>query len=121
MIEILPESTETSIGFKISGKIEAADYEVLVASVDEAINKHGRINLLALMGEFEGVKGFDTLKADFSFGTQEYRQVDRAAFVGEKTWHEWIVKIMDPFTRRTDERYFELGQLDEAWKWVQEV
>ena len=120
MIEILPESTETSIGFKVSGKIEAADYEVLVARVNEAINKHGRINLLALMGEFEGVKGFDTLKADLSFGTQEYRQVDKAAFVGEKTWQEWMVKIMDPFTRRTDERYFELDQLDAAWECVQE-
>ena len=120
MIEILPESTEISIGFKVSGKIEAADYEVLVARVNEAINKHGRINLLALMGEFEGVKGFDTLKADLSFGTQEYRQVDKAAFVGEKTWQEWMVKIMDPFTRRTDEHYFELDQLDAAWEWVQE-
>ncbi len=120
MIEILPESTETSIGFKVSGKIEAADYEVLVASVNEAIDKHRRVNLLALMGGYEGVKGFDTIKADFSFGTQEYRQVDKAAFVGEKTWHEWIVKIMDPFTRRVDERYFELDQLDEAWEWVKE-
>jgi hypothetical protein len=44
--------------------------------------------------------------------------VKKAAFVGDKKWLEWVVKIMDPFTRRTDERLFELDQLDEAWQWV---
>ena len=120
MFEILPQSTETCIGCKVSGKVTAEDYDVLLPKLDEAISAHGKINLLILMDGFKGYGDLEAAKDDFEFGTHQYRQVEKAAFVGEKKWMEWMVKIMDPFTRRTDERFFELDQLDEAWQWVQE-
>jgi hypothetical protein len=118
MFTILPESTDTSIGFKISGKVTSEDYEVIVPKLDEAIRAHGKVNLLMVMGDFDGISGLDAAKADYKLGTHQYRQVEKAAFVSDKKWLEWVVKIMDPFTRRTDERLFELDQLDEAWQWV---
>jgi hypothetical protein len=117
MFEILPESTDTCIGFKISGKVTAEDYDTMLPKVDEAIAAYGKINLLVLMGDFE-FEGFDAAKADFRFGTHQYRQVEKAAFVSDKKWMEWTVKIMDPFTRRTKEKNFEPDQLEEAWAWV---
>jgi hypothetical protein len=120
MFEILPESSETAIGFKVSGKVVAADYEALLPKLDEAISAHGKINLLVLIDEFEGWKGLDAAKADFKFGTHEYRQVERAAFVGDNKWMERMVKIMDPFTRHTEERTFPLDKLEDAWQWIQE-
>ena len=119
MIEILAESTESCVGFKVRGKVSAEDYDVLLPVLDQAIQEHGRINLLAVMGDLEGWDGLDAAKADFDLGRQQYRQVDRAAFVGEKKWQEWMVKIMDPFTRRTEEKYFPLDELDQAWAWVE--
>jgi len=121
MIEILPQSTANTVGFKFSGEITAEDYDVLVPKLDEAISASGKINFLVLMDDFKWRGGLEGAKADFKFGTQQYRQVEKAAFIGEKKWHEWMVKIMDPFTRRTDERFFNLDQLDEAWQWVQEA
>ena len=120
MIEILAQSTETCIGFKISGEVTAEDYDVLIPQLDQAIAATGKINMLVLMGEFKGMKGLDAAKADFHFGTHQYRQVEKAAFVGDKKWLNWVVKIMDPFTRRTDEKLYESDQLDEAWQWVKE-
>ena len=118
MIEFLPESTETCIGIKVSNKVTAEDYESLLPQLDEAISDHGRINLLMVMSDFGGWSSLDAAKADYKFGTHQYRQVEKAAFVGEKKWQEWMIKVMDPFTRRTDERFFDLEQLDEAWSWV---
>jgi hypothetical protein len=118
MIQILPESTDTCIGFKISGKVTAEDYDTLLPKLDEAIAAHGKINLLVLMEDFEGWVGFDAAKADFKFGTHQYRQVEKAAFVSDKKWLEWSVKIMDPFTSRTVEKNFEPDQLEEAWAWI---
>jgi hypothetical protein len=117
LFELLPESTETTIGFKISGKITAADYDALLPKLDEAIAAHGKINLLVLVKDFD-FKGLDAAKADFQFGTHQYRQVEKAAFVSDKKWMEWSIKIMDPFTRRTDEKTFGPEQLEEAWTWV---
>lgn len=118
MIEILPQSTDKTIGFKISGKVAAEDYDILLPRLDEAISAHGKINLLVLMGDFKGWSGLDAAKVDYKMGTQQYRQVEKAAFIGEKSWQAWTVKIMDPFTRRTEERFFEIDELDEAWQWV---
>lgn len=120
MFEILPESTEKSIGFRVSGKVTAADYQALLPKLDDAIAAHGRINLLVLMEDFEGWSGLDAAKADFRLGTHQYRQVQRAAFVGQGKWEKRLVKIMDPFTRHTQERFFEIDQVDEAWRWVKE-
>ena len=36
MIEILPQSTDKTIGFRISGKVAAEDYDVLLPKLDEA-------------------------------------------------------------------------------------
>jgi hypothetical protein len=120
MFEILPESTESCIGFKISGEIETEDYEKLLPKLDAAIAAHGKINLLVVLEEIDGFDGFEAAKADFRFGTQQYRQVEKAAFVSDKKWLERMVKIMDPFTRRTEEKIFEPDQLAEAWAWVLE-
>ena len=70
------------------------------------------------MGDFKGWDGLDAAKADAKLGGKQYHQVEKAAFIGEKKWQEWMVKLMDPFTRRTEERFFDLEQLDEAWQWV---
>jgi len=120
MIEILPQSTGNTIAFKISGKITAEDYDILLPKLDEAIAASGKINLLVMMGDFKGWGGLEAAKADYKMGTQQYRQVQKAAFIGEKKWQEWLVKIMDPFTRRADERFFDHEQYGEAWEWVLE-
>ena len=98
----------------------ADDYDSLLLRIDEVIAAHGKINLLVLIGDFEGLSDIDAAKADFKFGTHQYRQVEKAAFVGEKKWQKWAIKVMDPFTRRTDERFFDFEQYDEAWSWVVE-
>ncbi|HFD39483.1 MAG TPA: STAS/SEC14 domain-containing protein [Anaerolineae bacterium] len=118
MFETLPESTENCIGFKVSGKVTAQDYEDLVPKLDEAIARYGKINLLVVFGDFEGWDGLDAAKADFAFGTHGYRQVEKAAFVGDKKWQEWMVKIMAPFTRHTEERFFGPDEMEAAWQWV---
>ena len=120
MIEILPQSSDGSLGFKVSGKLTAGDYEVLLPKIDEAIGAYGEINLLVLVGDLKGWDGLEAAKADFDFGTKEYRQVKKAAFIGDKKWQKWMIKIMDPFTRRTDERFFSSDQIEEAWLWIKE-
>jgi len=118
MFEILDKSTGACIGFKASGKAVAADYELLLPKLDAAIEAHGKINMVVVLGDFEGWGDLDAAKADFKFGKEQYRSVERCAFVSDKKWYKWMVRIMDPFTRRTDEAYFEPAQIQDAWDWA---
>jgi hypothetical protein len=117
MFEILPESTGPNIGFKISGTVTKGDYDTILPRLDESIAEHGKINLLVVIEEFD-FKSWEAAKADFQFGTHQYRQVEKAAFISKKKWQAWTVKILDFFTRRTDEKTFEPDQLEEAWAWL---
>ena len=73
------------------------------------------------MDDFKWRGGKEGAKVDFDFGKVQFHSVQKAAFVGDMNWQKWMVKLMDPFTRRTDERYFDIDQLDEAWRWVLEA
>ena len=117
MFEILPESTDTCLGFKVSGKVTSQDYEAFLSKADEAIAEHGKINLVVVFGDFSGYADLDAAKDDWHFGTHQYRHVEKAAFIGEKKWQEWVVKLMDPFTR-TEERFFTPDEIDQAWQWA---
>ena len=121
MIEILSQSAESCIGFKMAGKLTEEDYEILFAKMDEAIRAHGKISLVIVMGDFKGWENLEAAKADYQMGTQQYRNVAKAAFIGEKKWQKWMVKMMDPFTRRTEERFFTSDELDDAWQWAQQT
>jgi hypothetical protein len=118
MFEILNDSTETCIGVKVSEKVTGKAYEDLLSKLDAAIETHGKINMLLLIQDFQGPADLDAAKADFKFGTGQYRQVERCAFVSDTSWHKWVVKLLDPFTRRTEEKFFEPSQLQEAWAWA---
>lgn len=120
MFEILPQSTERAIGFRVSGKVSPEDYQQLLPRLDEAIAAHGTINLLVVIEDFDGWDGLNAAKADLRFGRNEYRQVGKAAFVSDSAWMARAVKVMDPFTRNTDERTFTLDQIDDAWAWINE-
>ena len=73
-----------------------------------------------MLGNFEGWEDLAAAKLDYQLGTHQYRKVQKAAFVGDKKIHKWMVRLIDPFTRQTEERYFDTSQLDQAWGWVKE-
>ncbi|MDX1437422.1 MAG: STAS/SEC14 domain-containing protein [Anaerolineales bacterium] len=119
MFEILEQSTSSTIGFKVAGKVSSEDYTVLLERIDKAISENEKINLLVLVEDFDGWDDLEAAKADYRFGREQYRHVERCAFVSDKNWHKWAIKVLDPFTRRTDEKFFEPEELDEAWQWCQ--
>ena len=44
--------------------------------------------------------------------------MQRAAFVGDQKWVKWLTHIMSPFTRHTEEQYFEPEEIQKAWIWA---
>lgn len=120
MIELLPESTGACLGFKLSGKVTDKDRDAILPKFDEAVAAYGKINVLYLMVDFEGWEGLEAGRDGFRLVGERYHQVEKAAFVGEEKWQEQFVRIVDPITWHTEERFFEHAQLEEAWAWIKE-
>jgi hypothetical protein len=119
MIEQLPLNSETTLGFKMSGKLHDEDYKTFVPLVDAAVAKHGKVRMLAWFHDFHGWD-LHALWDDIKFSTTHCTKIDRIAMVGDKAWEKWMAKVCKPFTMAKI-RYFESSQLDAAKAWLAEA
>jgi SpoIIAA-like len=54
MIDLLRQSTDKELAFKVSGKLHDEDYKKFVPLVDAAIAKDGKARILAQFHDFHG-------------------------------------------------------------------
>lgn len=119
MIEQLPISSGSVLGFRMSGKLHDEDYKSFVPLVDAAIAKHGKVRLLAQFQDFEGWEA-KALWDDVKFSTTHCTKIDRIALVGEQSWEKWMAAVCKPFTMATI-KYFQASELAQAQAWLQEA
>ena len=120
MIEPLPQSSPSVLGFKMSGKLHDEDYKTFVPLVDSAIEqKGGKIRILAQFHDFHGWDA-KALWDDIKFSTTHCTKIERIALVGDKTWEKWMATVCKPFTLATI-RYFDASQIDAAKAWLGEA
>ena len=119
MIEQLTRDSSKALGFKLSGKLHDEDYKTFVPLVDKAIAEHGKVRMLALFQDFHGWDAH-ALWDDIKFSTTHCTKIERIALVGEKTWEKWMAMVCKPFTMAKI-RYFDVSQLADAWKWLEEA
>lgn len=118
MIEPIASDRDDVLGFRLTGKLHAADYENLVPIVDAALEAHDKISLLVLFHDFEGWD-MAALWEDTKFDVTHFTKFQRIALVGEKRWEKWMAAFCKPFTT-AKVRYFNAAQLDEARHWVEQ-
>jgi hypothetical protein len=118
MIEQLESGSESILAFRISEKLHDEDYKIFVPAVEQAIDGHGKVRILA---QFQDFHGWDmhALWDDIKFATKHCTDVERIALVGDQKWEEWMAKVCKPFTMAKIE-YFEAGAVEDAWKWMRE-
>jgi|SRR5215831_5609405 len=118
MITRLEKSTDSILGFTLSGKLHDEDYKTFVPAVDAAIAAHGKVRLLAHLVDFHGWD-MQALWDDIKFSTTHCNKVDRIALVGDKRWEKAMAQVCKPFTI-AHVRYFDAAQIADAWKWLEE-
>jgi SpoIIAA-like len=119
MIEPITGLPAHTVGFKISGKLQDADYKTFVPLVDAEIAKEGKVNVLA---QFHDFKGWDAkaLWDDIKFSTTHCTKIKKIALVGEKPWEKWMAAVCKPFTMAKI-RYFNATEIEAAKAWLAEA
>jgi hypothetical protein len=119
MVEQLPQRSEKVLGFKLSGRLHDEDYRKFVPLIDELAAKEGKARLLAQFHEFQGWD-LHALWDDIKFASTHCRSIERIALVGDRKWEAWMTKVCKPFTM-AKMRYFDVSEIEEAWKWLEEA
>jgi hypothetical protein len=100
----------------ISGKINAADYEHFVPTVERLVKLHGKIRMLVEMHDFHGWTA-GALWQDIKFDARHFNDIERIAMVGETKWQHGMSVFCKPFTAAKI-RYYDHSASDEARAWL---
>jgi hypothetical protein len=96
MIKKLDQSSGNVLGFKVSGDVVKANYDVMVPAVEAALKTDEMVTVLLDMTEFKWEK-VEAWGSDLKFGREFHDKIAKMAIVGEKTWEKWLTKLVDPF------------------------
>lgn len=114
MIEELPGSSGSAVGYRFSGDIDKADYATLVPRLEQLVSTFGSIQLLCDLTDFHWEK-VDAWGADMRFGHEFHASITRMAMVGGSHLVDALAKMAQPFYAR-EVRAF--PDVDTAWVWV---
>lgn len=115
MVKILERSKDNVLGVEATGEVSLEDLKKVEVVFDEAIKKYDKINWLYIIGTMK----YTNLRAmyeDMSWLMKNLKHFDRMAVVGDKKWEELMIKTDGFFF---GEKYFDITQLEEAWKYVE--
>lgn len=117
MYELLPQTEGNVLGVRVSGTVTGDDYERFRPVIDARVREHGAVRLLIHMHDFDGWDDLEAMWEDAKLDAAHYADVERLAMVGEERWQDWVTRLTDLLVPG-DVRYFDEGDLDEAWAWV---
>ncbi|WP_461535270.1 SpoIIAA family protein [Spongorhabdus nitratireducens] len=119
MIEILPQSTDDVLGYKISGKVTGDEEKYWLGKIEQHLKEHKKLRMLVILddnAEWDMAAGYE----DFKWISTHTRQMEKIAFVTSKKLWKWWLSADKPFARLFDVHLdnFDPDELDEAWAWV---
>lgn len=114
-ITTMDRSQGNTLGFKVSGEVTKADYEVLTPAVEQAVNQHGSANVLLDLTDFHSEK-ISAWGSDLHFGHAFHDKIRRMAIVGNRKWEQHLAHLCSPFYAK-DSKYF--ANDTDAWTWLQ--
>lgn len=115
MIELMAQSSGTTLGFKISGDVTKQDYSVMDPAVAKAIDASGQVNLLLDMIEFHWEK-VNAWRSDLHFGKEYHEKIEKMAIVGDKKWEKHLSTLCTPYYAKAS-KYFDNDT--DAWEWLE--
>ncbi len=118
MIEVMENTNGKCVALRVSGKITREDYIGIIPQLERTIDIWNGINLLIKIEQVEGI-AMGAVWEDAQFNLKYFREVHRAALVGDQEWLNWVVKISQLFVHEAAQLYSS-DQFEVAWKWIKE-
>lgn len=119
MIKELPQSEASVIGIEINSKVSVEDQKIWAEKFDKAIEDHGKVSMLVVLGEEAGF-GVKAGIEDLKWVMKNMKKLDKIAVVSDSNVWKWLVALDSPFAQLIgiSEKHFELSELNDAWDWV---
>lgn len=118
MIDMLhvQSGEELVLHLKFDGVLTQCQYEVFLPNFESEVRHHKSLRLLFEMNSGLGWEPRSQWRA-LRFNSRHHTDIYKLAIVGNRAWHDWIVKACSPMNVR---RIFLFSALEkkQAFEWV---
>ncbi|MBX0335189.1 STAS/SEC14 domain-containing protein [Pontibacter sp. HSC-14F20] len=116
MLQLLEESRDELVAFRLAGSIDRHDYEVMLPILEEKIKQYGKIRVYAELQDAEEIS-LQALWEDLKFDFRHAGDFMKVALVGNRRWLDWLTVMASPFTTAKI-KHFEVMEREQALEWV---
>lgn len=119
MIKIIEVDRGDVLAFRVEGRIERADIDLLGEEVTARLKKYERIRAYVEAGEITGIS-LEAFAADLAFAFTHVWDVERKAVVSEDKWHKMFLEFAEQLFPSVEVRHFRLAERALALEWIQD-
>ncbi len=117
MLEILDETADELVAFRVSGKLLHDETHKIADMVDARIEAYGHARCFVEIDHSEGCE-LSALKEGIEFDLKHGNQIQRCAVIADQVWERWLIEVLSLFFRDADVRFFGAGDRVAALEWV---
>jgi len=120
MIERLRESNEKAFGFKVTGRVTAAEVEAFTPQLEFAIKDRGK-RTLGILADLSAMTGAEWKARwdEIKFLSKFSDHIERVAVVGAGKWEDAKAEILaGTVLIQAETRYFPSSEILHAWHFV---
>jgi SpoIIAA-like len=120
MIERLKESGDKAFGFKVAGRVTAAEVEAFLPQLEFAIKDRGK-RTLGILADLSAMKGAEWKARwdEIKFLSKYSDHIARVAVVGAGKWEDVKAEILaGTVLIQAETRYYPGADILHAWHWV---
>lgn len=115
-IKLTEKNDGKMLEIQVSGKLTHEDFQHFVPEFERLVKQHGKIRVLFDMVNFHGWEAA-ALWDEIKFDLKHFKDIERLAMVGNKTWEKWMAGFCKPFTT-AEVRFFDPTQYAEGRVWL---
>ncbi len=121
MIEVREQPNSNIVEMTLSGSITAQEFDDALATMTNAIERHGRIRLLETVGELDTPPiPWSKLWDDVKFSFEHLSDVTHVAVVADQGWISAYVNMLNPLMK-AEIKHFKRPELEVARSWLSQA
>ena len=119
MIKQLEQSNGNNLAFEVTGKVSIEDEKAWVETLNALKDNYDKFNVMVVLGN-NASWGMEAGIADIKWIMKHMDKFNKIAIVADSTVWKWLIKVDSFFAKFVgiDEKFFEVKDIEEAWKWT---
>lgn len=123
MIHQLELGNDKVMAWRIEGKVDQADYEPVVKSIENKMNTADKLNVYVEIPKMPGITLpaiWEGIKSGLANLRKYNNKLNKVAVVTDKEWLQIMTEIENRLFTGIDERSFSMEEAAEAKEWIKQ-